>query len=146
MVAYQVTLQINTQDIGVREEICSIGAIDSDFASAESCIAVLQFLCNVYVLGEVSCVNVGGYWVVKWWDHLSNSRGVSNLLTSGDRVFLNQWSCHGVLGLIEKVTSINISREVGCSCFPYDLCDRICNVSVFYFSKLIYFFHFKQKR
>lgn len=58
MVAYQVTLQINTQDIGVREEICSIGAIDSDFASAESCIAVLQFLCNVYVLGEVSCVNV----------------------------------------------------------------------------------------
>lgn len=61
MVPYQVILQINTQDTGVREEICSIGAIDSDFTSAESRIAVLRFLCNVYVLGEVSCVNVGVY-------------------------------------------------------------------------------------
>lgn len=61
MVAYQITLQINTQDIGVREDIHSVGAIDSDFASAEICIVVLRFLCNVYVLGEVPCVNVGGY-------------------------------------------------------------------------------------
>lgn len=55
MVAYQVTLQINTQDIGVREEICSIGAIDSDFTSAESCIAVLRFLCNVCLGRSVLC-------------------------------------------------------------------------------------------
>lgn len=54
-------------------------------------------------------------------------------------MFLNQWSCHGVLGLIEKGTSICKSREVGCSCFCYvfcTLCDGICNVSVFYMFKL----------